>query len=201
MNNGKRQFRESLIIFRFSLLGSKILPTANHLTPSRQKSCSGRLSARTQSTMNMKARRPNSTRKHGCTLEQLNWRRSTIRNECDGDLDKFHQEYPSTPEEAFLVSGRPRFNVKILKKMLSVSSPPKMVGYLVNGLQGPELELNQKGYLKIWAAPLTGRKYVIGGDVAEGHIQREDTKEPDYSCLQVLDRKTLEQVAVLAWSH
>ncbi len=134
--------------------------------------------------------------KHHCTLQQLNWRRSTIRNECDGDIDKFHQEYPSTPEEAFLVSGRPRFNVKILKKMLSTSLPPQHRGYLSGGSSGPEFESNPKGYLRLWATPLEGRKYVIGGDVAEGRIQVADKKESDFSCLQVLDRRTLEQVAV-----
>jgi hypothetical protein len=42
--------------------------------------------------------------------EQLAWRRFTIRNECDNDPQKFKQEYPSTPLEAFLTSGRKIFN-------------------------------------------------------------------------------------------
>ena len=47
-----------------------------------------------------------------CVLsdEQFQWRRVTIANECRGQLDMFKQEYPSTPREAFLTSGRPFFD-------------------------------------------------------------------------------------------
>lgn len=40
------------------------------------------------------------------TLEHLNWRRWTIASKTEGDVEKFHQEYPSTPDEAFLSTGR-----------------------------------------------------------------------------------------------
>ncbi len=36
--------------------------------------------------------------------EQLMWRRWCIANNCNNDLDMFKQEYPSTPEEAFLTN-------------------------------------------------------------------------------------------------
>lgn len=41
---------------------------------------------------------------------QLAWRRWAIPNKCQGYIDKFHQEYPSTAEEAFVSSGDPAFN-------------------------------------------------------------------------------------------
>ena len=134
--------------------------------------------------------------KFKCSLEQLNWRRWAIKNKCDGDLDKFHQEYPAYPEQAFLVSGRPRFNVKILQKMRVVAKPPILVGYLSKTGDEVEIEENNRGYLKIWEKPKEGFRYVIGGDVAEGKIQVESKKEPDFSTLHVLNRHTLEQVAV-----
>lgn len=37
--------------------------------------------------------------------EQMAWRRWCIDNNCDGDLDLFKQEYPATPEEAFIATG------------------------------------------------------------------------------------------------
>ena len=37
--------------------------------------------------------------------EQMAWRRWCIDNNCDGDLDLFRQEYPATPEEAFIATG------------------------------------------------------------------------------------------------
>lgn len=44
------------------------------------------------------------------SYEQLKWRRWCIANNCNADIEQFQQEYPSTPEEAFIASGRPRFN-------------------------------------------------------------------------------------------
>lgn len=47
----------------------------------------------------------------GFDLEQLYWRRKTIIDKADGDIPKFKQEYPSTPQEAFIASGRHVFSV------------------------------------------------------------------------------------------
>ena len=43
------------------------------------------------------------------TPEQLYWRRLMIADECSDDINDFHQEFPSTPEEAFVSSGRTVF--------------------------------------------------------------------------------------------
>jgi hypothetical protein len=50
-------------------------------------------------------------------LEQLHWRRWVIRNNFAGDLDRFHQEFPSTPLEAFMTTGRHVFNVGYVRRM------------------------------------------------------------------------------------
>lgn len=47
---------------------------------------------------------------HDLTLEQLHWRRHVIANLFGGDVRKFHQEMPSTPEEAFITSGQKVFD-------------------------------------------------------------------------------------------
>lgn len=47
---------------------------------------------------------------HELTIEQLNWRRHAIPNKFGGDVRKFHQEMPSTPEEAFISSGQKVFD-------------------------------------------------------------------------------------------
>jgi hypothetical protein len=46
---------------------------------------------------------------HSASLENLSWRRWAIPNRCQGYVDKFHQEFPTTPEEAFITSGDPAF--------------------------------------------------------------------------------------------
>jgi hypothetical protein len=107
-----------------------------------------------------------------------------------GSEIKFRQEYPITPEEAFISSGNPVFNVDSLTFIKSkMVKPPKQVGVLV-GYKPPAFEDNREGYLKIWELPKDGEQYVIGADVAEGRISG------DYSCAQVINRKTYEQVAV-----
>lgn len=62
--------------------------------------------------------------KYGVTLPQLAWRRDTIDNECDGDKDKFLQEYPSDDRTCFLVSGRPVFDEGGLEYQLDALPSP-----------------------------------------------------------------------------
>ena len=56
--------------------------------------------------------------RHGLDPEQMAWRRWCIANNCGGDLNRFHQEYPLTPEEAFIASGDCWFDTEVLTKRL-----------------------------------------------------------------------------------
>lgn len=119
----------------------------------------------------------------GVTYEQCNWYWYTLRNKCQNDEDKMHQEYPSTPEEAFIATGRPKFNGRSLTKYKSKCKEPKKRGYLetsggtVNFIEDPQ------GYVSIWEEPKPNTFYCIGADVAEG------LANGDYSCAQVGDEE------------
>lgn len=52
------------------------------------------------------------------TLEHLHWRRWAIGAKTLGDLEKFHQEYPSNPEEAFLSTGRRVFKADVMRHVM-----------------------------------------------------------------------------------
>ena len=52
-------------------------------------------------------------------IEQMVWRRWCIKNNCGGDLDLFRQEYPSTPEEAFIATGDNVFDNDIVINQLA----------------------------------------------------------------------------------
>ena len=51
-------------------------------------------------------------------LEQIVWRRWCIKVNCLGNIDKFHQEYPATPEEAFISTGKSIFDKAQLVKRI-----------------------------------------------------------------------------------
>ena len=117
----------------------------------------------------------------GVTYEQLNWRKKTIANKCGGDINVFHQEYPATPEEAFISSGRARFDKNSLKEYELSCSEPILVGDLrySSGVLMPYTDPN--GCLKIWKKPVKDKIYYLGADVAEGLVTG------DYSVVIVLD--------------
>jgi hypothetical protein len=128
--------------------------------------------------------------KNDLTLEQLNWRRWAIANKCQGDEELFMQEYPSTPEEAFISSGRPKFAIKSLKKYQTITKEG-MRGYLVSNQDGKiEFLEDSKGYVTIWQMPSSVKQYAIGADVAEGLVQG------DYSCAVVGDTDSFDMVAM-----
>ena len=119
----------------------------------------------------------------GLTYEQLNWRDKTIANKCGGDLDMFHQEYPATPVEAFISSGRPRFNMRALKEYeLGSECQKKTCNICKSGIKY-KVDEDPNGLLKIWQDPEPNKYYVIGCDVAEGLITG------DYSVAVVMDEK------------
>lgn len=117
------------------------------------------------------------------TYEQMNWRAKTIANKCGGDLDMFHQEYPATPEEAFIASGRPKFNLKAVKEYELQCKEPIFTGEILTEHGKPVLSNSEKGCLKVWKQPVEDETYSIGADVAEGLVNG------DYSVATVLDSK------------
>ena len=55
------------------------------------------------------------------TLENLNWRRQCIKTQCQNDLRKFHQEFPTTARQAFVTTGRSVFDQEVMNEMVMAS--------------------------------------------------------------------------------
>jgi len=104
----------------------------------------------------------------GVTLEQINWYDYTKRNKCQNSDDIMKQEYPSTPDEAFISTGRPVFNGRALTKYKKHTKEPIKVGNLV--VSNGEIVFidDPKGFIKIWKEPSKDMFYSVGADVAEG---------------------------------
>lgn len=138
---------------------------------------------------------------HNATLEQLAWRRRTIRVYCRGDVDLFHQEFPTTAEEAFLASGRPVFDHKDLARH---PVRPGTSGELEVIEQGPTRRLvfvpreEDRGTLTIWRRPEKGVLYCGGADPSKG-VDVSTAKRgenPDFSVAGICETLTGEWVAL-----
>ncbi len=111
---------------------------------------------------------------YGLDEEQLAWRRWCIRVNFHGDVHAFRQEYPSTPDEAFLFSGTPFFDNEKLVLLRAGAPEPADVGTFAF----PEPEAGgapedwawasdrRAGFIKLYELPRPGAPYVIGGDTA-----------------------------------
>lgn len=128
-------------------------------------------------------------KKFDLTYDQLNWRRWCIANKCQGDEDLFMQEYPSTAEEAFISSGRPKFSVKSLRKYQTIAKDGDR-GYFIENSGKVEFLPDEKGYVTIWQHPHPNKFYAIGADVAEG------LAHGDFSCAVVGDSDSFDIVAM-----
>ena len=108
--------------------------------------------------------------RYNLTLDQLQWRRWCIANNCGGDETKFRQEYPITPEEAFITSGTSIFNTEqILEHMKDLKAPIKTgyFSYDYDGLHITNIRWvdDPRGYIRMYR-DRTGGNTVIGGDTA-----------------------------------
>ena len=107
------------------------------------------------------------------TNEQLEWRRWCIKNNCNGDVELFKQEYPISPEEAFISTGTCFFNKEIIISRINdiEGKKPLKQGYFSYQLDGNSISDiewidDEKGYIKIFEDVKKGHPYVLGGDTA-----------------------------------
>ena len=133
----------------------------------------------------------------GLDEKQLAWRRWCIRTNCGGDVNLFRQEYPCTPDEAFLLSGDAFFDNDVI--MARRNTAPKPLHEGMFAYTEPEIEGGApvdwtftervNGLIRIYEEPKDGHPYVLGGDTAgEGS---------DRFTAYVIDNSTGKQVAEL----
>ncbi len=122
--------------------------------------------------------------------DALAWRRWAIRNKLFGDLLKFQQEYPATPEEAFIATGVNVFPHQHLIKCFKVEKGIR--GRLERNGARVNFRPDPTGPLTIFRKPNPDPElgiYAIGGDATA-------TMRGDFAVGQVINRRTMEQVAV-----
>ena len=100
------------------------------------------------------------------TNEQINWYRFCLAHKCSGDEKLRCQEYPSFQEEAFIFSGRPRFDVSILRSLKERAIQP----------------IAKDGLLAIYEPYDSLSKYCMGVDTSEGLVKGDSSSVTILDC-------------------
>lgn len=124
--------------------------------------------------------------KYKLTLEQMHWRRRTVMDKCDGDTDKFRQEYPSDPIECFLMSSRPRFNTERLNYLFQGVQPGSRCNIHKQDDASTLMMPDPHGDFYLWEQPRPGCRYLISADTCTGEDQQIGgiSADPDYHSVQ-----------------
>lgn len=117
------------------------------------------------------------------------WYNATRDDSPDPGLMK--QEYPASPQEAFLASGRLRFQPEWTEAQAENFTlplfilPPKLAALKETA------ETGRRGTLSIYELPQPGRNYILAADIAEG------LETGDYDAGVVIDSETRVEMASL----
>ncbi|MGF1727063.1 terminase [Photobacterium nomapromontoriensis] len=115
--------------------------------------------------------------------------------------DEIKQEFPSTPQEAFLTSGRRVFDaIRVMNAEAATTKPliiydiepvtgKRTKAQSMRDADGEALQRNLLNMLLVWELPDPDEEYAIGVDIAEG------LEHNDRSSFDVVKKSTGEQVA------
>jgi len=103
------------------------------------------------------------------------------------DTQYLFQEFPTTPEDAFLASGQCFFSQRRVSQMIEKINDNKPLS--AYDIFGGELMVNNRGKFMVYKKPETGKQYTTGADVGQG------LDDGDFSVAVVIDNSTKEIVA------
>lgn len=135
-------------------------------------------------------------------LQFLNWRRFKIDASYRGSIDAFHQEEPLTLDEAFLGSGRPVFDHRLLNSWADAADRLTRSGVKgslsVDAKEKIVFTETMAGHVTVYRKPEKSHVYCFGNDVALGREFVSGTgKSADWTVITVDDARTGKTVAKL----
>ena len=127
----------------------------------------------------------------GATLEGLNWYREK-RGDFENDWD-MQEQFPSTPEEAFVTSGQKAHHPLYIKQMERFARQPKYIGEMIADSRRGDEAINASlkfveranGEFWIWSLPEEDKyenRYIVSLDIGGS------SPKADWSVIRVLDR-------------
>jgi hypothetical protein len=102
---------------------------------------------------------------HKLSVEQIEFRRRKIADDFQGDEQHWRQDYPSTPEEAFIATGGAFFDQDALADLFTAT---RTIKPMRRSITARKLQKADNGSLRIWELPDPFGHYVIGADTATG---------------------------------
>ncbi len=121
------------------------------------------------------------------TAEQIAWYGIMLSQYYEGDEQIMMQEFPCTPQEAFLSTGKPVVPQKFTLQMLRRAKEGKRYDPTIPWTrldqlkEDASLRPNRDTYLEIHKPPQSGRFYLISADPAQG------LENSDFSCAHIFD--------------
>lgn len=102
------------------------------------------------------------------TKGHLLWRRWCIQAKCNGEEEKFENEYPTNDQDCFLANSASVFPNSILRLHNKNVREPSFMGHLLASGKGFEISVDPRGLVAIWEEPDPSHTYVIGADPSGG---------------------------------
>ena len=123
--------------------------------------------------------------------DRIAWFRETLSARCEGILEKWRSEMPSTPEEAFVATGNPAFTIEEIQfadNAVIRNAPWQGRCVLTLDQKHGEIQKGTDGPLVLYETPQKGHHYFAGVDSARGE---ESTVAPgDYAAIVVWNAET-----------
>lgn len=126
------------------------------------------------------------------TPAQLMWRRRKMDDMLEPEL--FEQEFPSSVEGAFLVLGDCIFKKRAIANYRKLVSEPVAIGEVLMEGTSPFFQPNPDGNFRLWKHPQLGCQYYVIVDACDPEGMSSQQGNP--ACIQIIDKKNLEQVAI-----
>ena len=138
--------------------------------------------------------------KYHLTWEQANWYWYYLQSRAGGDKLKMAQEYPCSWQEAFIASGSPVYDKRLLTALQLRARPGRLFEPPQTNFESldddrlieqEELVRGKDPYFEVWKEPVKDHRYAIGADSSTGKANSNP------SAAVVMDCETQGIVAVL----
>jgi hypothetical protein len=127
---------------------------------------------------------------YNASLSQVAWMRMVLEGECEGSELMFDQEYPISPERAFIATGDPAFTAGEIRYAMQTKEKPLKRGNFERSGKGAQFVLNPRGKCLLYEEVKANCTYYVGVDCARGIEIDSGKATGDFASYMVLNGTT-----------